>query len=63
MVTKTKRTTTRSTTTPQPTQTMGEGAVRDIVQQIVRDAFQTHARELEQHLNNINERLVALEKR
>lgn len=58
------KTTNRTTTTrPAVAQTMGEGAVRDIVSQIVREAFRSHARELEQHLNDINDRLVALEKR
>ena len=60
----TKRTTKRTTTTaPATPQTMGEGAVRDIVNQLLRDAFRLQSRELEQHLNDINDRLTALEKR
>jgi len=60
----TKKTTNRTTTTRAAVaQTMGEGAVRDIVNQVVREAFRSHARELEQHLNNINDRLLDLEKR
>jgi hypothetical protein len=60
----TKRTTKRTTsTTPTAPQTMGEGAVRDLVNQLLRDAFRLQSRELEQHLNDINDRLVALEKR
>ena len=46
-----------------PPQQMGEGAVRDIVQEIVRSAIRTQARELEKHLNNIDERLTALEEK
>jgi hypothetical protein len=56
---KTTKTTKSTTTTPQ---TMGPGAVKDLVESIVRGALRTQARELETHLNNINERLVALEK-
>ena len=56
----TKKTTKSTTGAPQ---TMGPGAVKDIVESIVRGALRTQARELETHLNNINERLVALEKK
>ena len=60
----TKRTTKHTTlTTPSGPQNMGEGAVRDLVNQLLRDAFRLQSRELEQHLNDINDRLVALEKR
>ena len=61
----TKKTATRSTTTQThiPPQTMGEGAVRDLVKQELRAAFQNQSRELEKHLNSIHERLVALETR
>jgi len=41
---------------------MTEGEVRDMVTQIVRDAIRTTSRELEQHLNDINTRLMALER-
>ncbi len=60
MATRKNAKTTRSTTeTPQ---TMGPGAVRDIVESVVRNALRTQARELETHLNDINARLIALEK-
>tara|TARA_R110000751_G_scaffold278474_1_gene380808 strand:+ start:116 stop:307 length:192 start_codon:yes stop_codon:yes gene_type:complete len=63
MATTRKKTTKLSSTTTNIPQTMGAGAVQDIVQNILRDAMRTQARELETHLNNINERLVALEKK
>jgi hypothetical protein len=44
-------------------QAMGPGAVKDIVEQVVRDALRTQAREMEKYLQDINTRLVALEKR
>jgi len=60
----TKRTTkSTASTTPTAPQTMGEGAVRDLVNQLLRDAFRLQSRELEQHLNDINDRLINLEKR
>ena len=54
---------TRKKNTKTPTQTMGEGVVRDIIGQMLREAFGAHSRDLEKHLNDINRRLVALEKR
>ena len=56
--------TTRKKNTPEPiTQTMGEGAGREIIGQMLREAFGSHARDLEKHLSDINRRLLALEKR
>ena len=59
----TRKATTRRKTTPTEPQTMGALAVRDMVEEIVRNAIRTQARELEQHLQSIHKRLVALEKR
>jgi hypothetical protein len=42
---------------------MGRGAVRDLVEEVLRGALRTQARELEKHLNDIDTRLTALEKR
>lgn len=55
--------TTRKTkkTTETPIEGMSEPAVRNLVQHVVRDAIRTTSRELEQHLNDINTRLLALE--
>ena len=55
----TTRKTKNNQTTPQG---VTEGAVRDLATEIVREAIRTTSRELEQHLNDINTRLVALEK-
>jgi len=49
--------------TPRSPQQMGEGAVRDIVQEIVRNAIRTQARELEKHLQDIDDRLRTLEEK
>ena len=43
-------------------QVMGERAVRDLVENIVRDAVRIQAREVEKHLQSIHERLNVLEK-
>jgi len=43
-------------------QVMGERAVRDLVESIVRDAVRVQAREVEKHLQSIHERLNVLEK-
>tara|TARA_R110000824_G_scaffold12890_5_gene56216 strand:+ start:3732 stop:3902 length:171 start_codon:yes stop_codon:yes gene_type:complete len=40
---------------------MTEGAIREIVDEMLRDAFRTQARELEKHLTNIHERLKRAE--
>ena len=63
MATTNRKTTKTTKSTTAAPQTMGPGAVKDIVESIVRGALRTQARELETHLNNINERLVALEKK
>ena len=44
-------------TTTRKNREMTEGAVREIVDEMLRDAFRTQARELEKHLTNIHERL------
>tara|TARA_R110000824_G_scaffold177925_1_gene357466 strand:- start:3583 stop:3750 length:168 start_codon:yes stop_codon:yes gene_type:complete len=49
--------------TPPPPQQMGEGAVRDIVQEIVRTAIRGQARELEKYLQDIDDRLRTLEEK
>jgi hypothetical protein len=56
--------TTRKTkkTTEATKSDLTEPMVRDLVTYMVRDAIRTTSRELEQHLNDINTRLVALEK-
>ena len=59
--TRTTKSTSRAATGAAVGQNMGEGAVRDLVGQMLREAFGTHSRELEQHLNDINRRLSALE--
>jgi len=46
---------------PSP-QVMGELAVKDLVENIVRDAVRVQAREVEKHLQSIHERLNVLEK-
>ena len=56
-------TTRKKNTKPTTTQTMGEGVVREIIGQMLREAFGAHSRDLERHLNDINRRLMALEKR
>ena len=60
--TRTRKTKKSSTTTTTP-QTMGPGAVRDLVEEVVRTAVRTQARELESILNDINTRLTTLENR
>ena len=40
-----------------------EGAVREIVTTEVRNAIREQSREIEQHLNSINDRLQQLEKK
>lgn len=40
---------------------MSEGVVREIVDELLREAFRTQFRELEKHLNNIHERLLKVE--
>jgi len=39
-----------------------EWQVREVVETMLRDAFQTHSRDLEKHLRDINSRLTTLEK-
>ena len=56
------RKTTKSRQHPQGPQVMGPGAVKDLVEQIVRDAARVQARELEKHLQDIDQRLTRLEK-
>ena len=51
-----------SAATPRPPQSMGTGAVTDIVKQIVRTAIREQSREIEAALNDIDRRLQALEK-
>ena len=55
------------TTKPQKTtstgQTLGEGAVRQIVTNEVRNAIREQAREIEKHLNSIDDRLRQLERK
>lgn len=53
----------KKTSTRTGPQVMGPGAVKDIVEQVVRDALRTQAREMEKYLQDINERLVTLENR
>lgn len=55
--------TTKSGQRPQGPQVMGPGAVRDLVEQIVRGALRVQARELEKHLQDIDERLTSLERK
>jgi hypothetical protein len=54
-------TTKKKRTTSPPPQTMGTGAVKDIVTHIVRQAISEQAREIEASLNDIDRRLRALE--
>ena len=39
-----------------------EWQVREVVETMLRDAFQTHSRDLEKQLRDINSRLTTLEK-
>ena len=43
--------------------TLGEGAVRELIDEVVREQIRTQARELEKHLQSIHSRLVELEKK
>lgn len=52
---------TRRKDTSAPAQHLGQGAITDIVEQLLRKAMREHARELEKHLQSIHERLTALE--
>ena len=59
-------TTTRSpkpgTPAPTPTNTgLTRGQVEEIVDEMLRTAFRDHARNMEQHLKNIHDRLVRIE--
>jgi len=56
------RKTTKSGQPPPSPQVMGPGAVKDLVEQIVRDAMRVQARELEKYLQDIDQRLTRLEK-
>ncbi len=56
------RKTTKSRQSPSP-QVMGPGAVRDLVEEVIRDALRVQARELEKHLQDIDRRLTSLERR
>ena len=40
-----------------------KGEIKEIAEDIVRDAFRTQARELEAHLTDIHSRIVALERK
>ena len=64
MATTTTRSSSRKTkkTPPAPTG-LHEAAVREIVTHEVRTAIRDQSREIEKHLNNIDERLRALEGR
>jgi hypothetical protein len=53
----------KSSATTSTAQNMGVGAVRDIVEEVVRTAVRTQARELETILSDINTRLTTLENR
>lgn len=59
-----KKTTTTKTTTKalSKEQPLHEGAVREIVTAEVRNALRVQAREIEQHLNAIDDRLRQLER-
>lgn len=50
----------KTTTTKQP---LHEGAVREIVTIEIRNALRDQAREIEQYLNSIDDRLRTLEKK
>jgi hypothetical protein len=55
-----KTTTTKTAATPGG---LHEGAVREIVTTEVRNALREQAREIEQHLNSIDDRLRQLERK
>jgi len=42
---------------------LGEGMVRELIDEMLREAMAEQARDLEKHLVNIHERLVRLEKK
>lgn len=46
-----------------PTEPLHEGAVRELVTTEIRNAIREQAREIEQHLNSIDDRLRQLEKK
>ncbi|HHZ95165.1 MAG TPA: hypothetical protein EYN67_06340 [Flavobacteriales bacterium] len=61
---KTTTSTTRTTTsTPAATANTGltRGQVEELVDDLMRTAFRDHSRNMEQHLKNIHERLLAIE--
>ena len=60
--TSTSRRTKKTTTTTTPTQTsLTRGQVEEVVDEMLREAFRDHSRNIEQHLKNIHARLVQLE--
>mgnify|MGYP001326245790 CR=1 FL=1 len=59
----TTRKTRKTTEAPPPSSTLAAATVRDMVRQMLREAFTSHSRELEKHLNDINRRLTELENR
>lgn len=63
MATTTRTTARKSSKTNNVSPGLHEPAVREIVTTEVRTAIREQARELEKHLNNIDERLRALENR
>ena len=60
-----KNTTTKRDSAPVTPQTstsgLTRGQVEEIVDEMLRTAFRDHSREMEKHLRNIHDRLVAIE--
>ena len=49
-------------TTP-TTPALSEGTIREVVDQLLRSAFQEHSRQMEGHLHDIHERILRLERK
>lgn len=58
-----KQTTTFKSGSPTAPKYLTEGAVREIVDGMLREGFGEQARDLEQHLKSIHDRIVRLETR
>ena len=56
-----KKTTSATSTTTNSNTGLTRGQVEEVVDEMLRAAFRDHARNMEQHLKNIHERLVRIE--
>jgi hypothetical protein len=51
----------KSKTTKLPS--LNESEVKEVISQLLTDAFQTHSRQMEEHLQDIDSRLKSLERK